>query len=84
MGYSRYFTQNQTCTGSHKDFSPVVQMGAPLPRRRFVSSFGFRSGVDTLAGDGLGGPNSNERTDTEVLQVYCTLCKRVGELGQKI
>jgi hypothetical protein len=59
-------------------------MGTPLPRRRFVSSFGFRGWTHSLAGDGLCGPNSNKGTDTEVLHKYCTLCIRVGELCQKI
>ncbi len=56
-------------------FSPVVPVGTPppLPHSQASVSLPFSSGGGggrSLAGDGLGGPNSDEGTDTVVLKVY--------------
>jgi hypothetical protein len=53
-------------------FCPVVRMGShPLTRKLVLSPLWIDlRGKHSLAGEGVGGPNSDERTDTLVLYIY--------------
>ncbi len=62
-------------------FSPVIRFRTLPPptigRRVCPLPLWFRGGTFSLAGRGWGGPNSDEWTDTVVLQVYMyVLCVR--------
>ncbi len=60
--------QNKKCQA----FSPFVGIGSPRPltqQRVLPPPFGFKLGTHSLAGEGAGGANSDEGTDTLVFLV---------------
>ncbi len=64
---------------SAKLFLQSSELGLPQPltRRRSCPPFGWGGGTHALASGGVGGPNSDEGTDTVVLLVYMYFVGRV-------
>ncbi len=62
----------QSIQSAMQAFFPVVRIGSPPHPPGSVAPplFGTKGETHSIAGEGVGAPNSDEGTDTPVLQVY--------------